>query len=201
MMEWFGDIYGRYYFLVPPLLERWKSLRQAHPTVTLAETFFSAASVEDPNNERHLPALDEDFKQLLHKVWKGNATNDDCAILVPYGILKENRQWSCEYVRRKYFFDLSRSTILSLTSLSTPPIYKRNLILQGQVCWVSAGVNCELILQGQVCGVSAGVNCECLVSRASLGFRCSLQRICNLFRKAEWKCGFFSSKWRKNPSN
>ena len=106
MIEWFGDIYGRYYFLVPPLLERWKTRRQKSPTATLADTFFSAATMADPSNARHLPVLSEKFRQLLVKVWKGTANNDECASLIPYGILKENNEWSCEYVRRKYFHDV-----------------------------------------------------------------------------------------------
>ena len=106
MVEWFGDIYGRYYFLVPPLLERWKKLSQADPTVTLAHAFFGAATMEDPSHKRHLPVLDEVFfKPLLLKVWIGTVTNNECAKFVPYGILKKySKEWSCEYVRRKYFF-------------------------------------------------------------------------------------------------
>ena len=53
MVEWFGDIYSRYYFLVPPLLERWKNLKQELTTATLADAFFSAETMQDPNNAKH----------------------------------------------------------------------------------------------------------------------------------------------------
>ena len=40
---------------------------QANPTLTLAQTFFSAATMQDPTNARHLPVLDDNFKELLLK--------------------------------------------------------------------------------------------------------------------------------------
>lgn len=106
MVEWFGDVYGRYYFLVPPLLQRWKEMKRKNPNVTLAETFFAAATMEDEDNTRFLPLLDETLKPILLNIWKGIATDDECATLIPYGILKTDKEWSCEYIRRKYFFDL-----------------------------------------------------------------------------------------------
>jgi hypothetical protein len=39
--NWFGDVYGRYHILVPPLLSRWSKMKRTNPAVTLAETFFT----------------------------------------------------------------------------------------------------------------------------------------------------------------
>ena len=109
MVEWYGDIYGRYHFLVPSLMRRWGEMKQENPNATLVDTFFAAATMQDDENRRFLPALDAAIKPIVRKIWDGTATNDECDTLVPYGILETNREWSCEYVRRKYFFDLFQS--------------------------------------------------------------------------------------------
>mmetsp|Transcript_7900 Transcript_7900/g.16505 ORF Transcript_7900/g.16505 Transcript_7900/m.16505 type:complete len:544 (-) Transcript_7900:194-1825(-) len=106
MVEWFGDIYGRYHFLVPSLFQRWNKMRGEDPKVALDKAFFASATVEDEANKRFLPVLDATLKPLLLRVWEGTATDVDYTTLMPYGILKKNREWSCDYVCRKYFFDL-----------------------------------------------------------------------------------------------
>jgi len=107
MVNWFGDVYGRYHILVPPLLSRWSSLKRANPGVTLAETFFHAATMEDQAGARFLPELSDKMRKLLLKVWTGSATRGECERLVPYGVFDASGEnWSCEYIRRKYFCDI-----------------------------------------------------------------------------------------------
>ena len=75
------------------------------------------------------------MKFLLLKVWKGTATNSECATLVPYGILKqENKEWSCEYVRRKYFFDLFQ------TGMTIPDLFDATDNLPRELDLAKAGL-------------------------------------------------------------
>ena len=100
LRAWFGDNYGYYSMLVPKLLEEWK---QNSSTSSLAQVFYKAETFEMLKATRMLPELNEVVKEMLLRVWKGQATPEDKGRMVRYGLFCQNGEWSCEFVRRRYF--------------------------------------------------------------------------------------------------
>jgi hypothetical protein len=93
-----------YHILVPPLLTRWSKMKRTNSEVTLADTFFQAATMEDPGERRFLPELSGEIREVVMKDWRATATTQDRQKLSPYGIFDANGpDWSCEHIRRKYF--------------------------------------------------------------------------------------------------
>lgn len=106
MKRWFGDVYGRYHIIARNLLKRWRQLKQENDTLTLAETYYHSATMEDPDGIRFLPVLSDHMRSQLLRVWKGCGTYEERQKLIPYGVFDECGNWSCDYVSRKYFLDL-----------------------------------------------------------------------------------------------
>ena len=106
MEMWYGNNYGRYAMLVPEVIRRWEQQKTKHPTITLAETFSQAETMENVNG-RLLPTLSDEMRNYLMAEWSGQVNVDQRKKLARYGMFDEDgRNWSCEYVRRKYFDDL-----------------------------------------------------------------------------------------------
>mmetsp|Transcript_28385 Transcript_28385/g.77915 ORF Transcript_28385/g.77915 Transcript_28385/m.77915 type:complete len:595 (-) Transcript_28385:2815-4599(-) len=109
---WFGNIYGFYHVLVPALLTRWEGMKRQNPTATLADAFFRADTLDDTHG-RFLPDLSSEMRNLLLEAWMGQVSSAQREKLRQYGVFDEDGiQWSCEYVRRKYFDDLFHHPIM-----------------------------------------------------------------------------------------
>jgi hypothetical protein len=52
---------------------------------------------------RFLPELTGAVKEMLLRVWNGQATPEDSKRMVQYGLCGQDGNWSCEFVRRHYF--------------------------------------------------------------------------------------------------
>ena len=114
--RWFGDVYGRYHIVARGVLDRW--VRLSASSKTLAEVYFSSDTMHEPGRERFLPALSDEMRNLVLRVWKGCATLDERKKLVPYGILEESgNDWSCDYVSRKYFLDIFHAEAPTMSEL------------------------------------------------------------------------------------
>ena len=75
--------------------------------MSLDEVFFAVETMEDECNFRFLPHLSSGLKDALIKDWRGQVDRETRKKLARYGIFDDDgNDWSCEYVRRKYFCDL-----------------------------------------------------------------------------------------------
>ena len=106
MQSWFGDVYGRYHILIPPLLKRWSEMRKIRSQATIFNAFYSAATMEDQGSARFVPAFNTNLSMLMKRLWEGKASLEEKGRLVPYGLLKSDGSWSCDYIRRRYFRDI-----------------------------------------------------------------------------------------------
>ena len=59
------------------------------------------------SSARFPPTLSDRLREILLNDWKGRVDPIERAKLSRYGVFREDgKDWSCEYVRRKYFGDL-----------------------------------------------------------------------------------------------
>jgi len=77
------------------------------PRTTLIGTLWRAESFQDDHDCRFLPTLSKKIRDILLAQWRGQLSNDERKKLARYGVFNEDgSDWSCEYVRRKYFREL-----------------------------------------------------------------------------------------------
>ena len=109
LLDWFGSSFGRIWVFVPQLLELWSQAKTSQADLTLEQFFFRASTLNGLANARFVPDLSDDIKEILLHFWRGQLPDADKERLSRYGVLSQDGDWSCEFVRRLYFSQLFHS--------------------------------------------------------------------------------------------
>jgi hypothetical protein len=100
---WFGRSFGRIFLLGGHLLTLWRAYRIEHPEETLEHFYYQAATLHQLFQDRVLPQITDELRAQIKAHYLGRLDPKARKQMASYGILRDDGQWTCDYVERFYF--------------------------------------------------------------------------------------------------
>jgi hypothetical protein len=104
LLKWFGASFGRISILGEQLLALWiEEQKKTHESISLDKFYYRASTLTSLKPGRFVPGLAEETRNMLMRHMEGGIVGSQLDKLMRYGILDQNKEWSCDFVCRYYF--------------------------------------------------------------------------------------------------